>query len=196
MSIPAWRKVEYTDDGCSIYECLSCYNSWEARTSPEWSGWQFCPCCGVGWESQIKDEGDKTLTRRHLKYSQLDRDADVTLEVKHYNFTGDGEYEILFDWKYVSYGMQFYELPSPRDERYKDAHEIYKEYIYQLKIAKSIKDLAKAYSDDNSLCSNFFMFSKGYELRFAIVSRISGETKHILLTDGIVPVIRKIHKKD
>lgn len=32
--IPKWRQVEYTDDGCYSYQCLSCYNSWEGRTAP------------------------------------------------------------------------------------------------------------------------------------------------------------------
>lgn len=34
MSVPHWRYVNYTDDGCSIYQCLNCYNKWEARTAP------------------------------------------------------------------------------------------------------------------------------------------------------------------
>lgn len=36
MSIPKWRYVRYTDDGCSAYQCLNCYNGWEARTEPAW----------------------------------------------------------------------------------------------------------------------------------------------------------------
>lgn len=195
MSIPAWRKVESTDDGCAIFECLSCYNNWEARTNPEWSSWQFCPCCGVGWERQIKDDDDKVYTRRYLQYSQLDRDSEVILEAKQYGFDDAGEYSMFSDWEYVSYGMRFFKLPDHRDGRYEGMHDIYKDYAYQLKIANSIKELAKDYSDDNNLCTNFFMFSEGYELRFKIVSRISGETKHILLTDGIIPVVRKVSKK-
>jgi len=33
---PYWRYVRYTDDGCAIYQCLDCKNSWESRTSPGW----------------------------------------------------------------------------------------------------------------------------------------------------------------
>ena len=36
MAVPCWRSVRYTDDGCSLYECLSCYNQWEGRTAPGW----------------------------------------------------------------------------------------------------------------------------------------------------------------
>lgn len=48
-----WRLVEYTDDGCSIYQCLSCKAQWEARTSPEHSHWRFCPVCGTQWHGPL-----------------------------------------------------------------------------------------------------------------------------------------------
>lgn len=48
-----WRLVEYTDDGCSIYECLKCDAQWEARTSPEHAHWRFCPVCGTQWLGPI-----------------------------------------------------------------------------------------------------------------------------------------------
>jgi hypothetical protein len=55
--IPYWRYVRYTDDGCALYQCLSCYNEWEGRGAPGWTDmegqyhtdWKFCPCCGVEW---------------------------------------------------------------------------------------------------------------------------------------------------
>jgi hypothetical protein len=34
--IPKWRYIRYTDDGSSEYQCLDCYNSWDARTAPGW----------------------------------------------------------------------------------------------------------------------------------------------------------------
>jgi hypothetical protein len=48
-----WRTVEYTDDGCSVYECLTCHAQWEARTSPEHSHWRFCPVCGTHWHGAL-----------------------------------------------------------------------------------------------------------------------------------------------
>jgi rRNA maturation endonuclease Nob1 len=42
MSIPQYRYVEYTDDGCSRYECLNCYCQFEVRDIP----WKYCPGCG------------------------------------------------------------------------------------------------------------------------------------------------------
>jgi len=58
MSLNRWRLISYTDDGCSAYQCLSCYKSWESRTNPSglYSGpeyaWQYCPYCGCQWEGQ------------------------------------------------------------------------------------------------------------------------------------------------
>ncbi len=58
MGIPLWREVRYTDDGCSIYQCLSCKASWEGRGAPgyyHWETgeyhvvWKFCPLCAVEW---------------------------------------------------------------------------------------------------------------------------------------------------
>ena len=63
-----WRWVNYTDEGCDLYECLSCYNRWDARTSPREfrgeggkiiAGWIFCPYCGIKWAGEIKWEVDE-----------------------------------------------------------------------------------------------------------------------------------------
>ncbi len=56
MSINYWRYKDYTDDGCSIYQCLKCYGEWEGRGAPgyHYEGkynptWRFCPICGTQW---------------------------------------------------------------------------------------------------------------------------------------------------
>lgn len=64
MSIPFWRYVDYTDDGCSVYECLDCYRSWEARTDPKYSGWKFCPYCGCEWEGQREWDSNAKWNRK------------------------------------------------------------------------------------------------------------------------------------
>ena len=73
--LPYWRHVKYTDDGCSIYQCIECKHTYEGRTSPgkyfhyELDGTQrvvpvyvptfrFCPFCGVEWVSSIYDNYD------------------------------------------------------------------------------------------------------------------------------------------
>jgi hypothetical protein len=58
QGIPFWRHVNYTDDGCDLYQCLSCKYTWESRTSPNsYDGkqnWRFCPVCGCEWEGEKK----------------------------------------------------------------------------------------------------------------------------------------------
>jgi len=50
-----WRNVQYTDDGCNVYQCLQCQYEWEARTSPD----LFCPHCGTKWigEHECREHG-------------------------------------------------------------------------------------------------------------------------------------------
>ncbi len=61
MAIPKWRRVQETDDGCYLYQCLSCYNRWEARSNPD-PRWRFCPYCGVQWEGRhsCREHGEPT----------------------------------------------------------------------------------------------------------------------------------------
>jgi hypothetical protein len=44
---------DYTDDGCSLYECLLCHEKWEDRRS---TGWKFCSFCGTKWESEVRQK--------------------------------------------------------------------------------------------------------------------------------------------
>ena len=78
--IPYWRKKEYTDDGCSTYECLSCYDQWEARTSPgshykQEDGtyqietyWRYCPSCGIKWEGEHIWDVEATYEKKRRNY--------------------------------------------------------------------------------------------------------------------------------
>ncbi len=56
MPIPTikgqYRKVEYTDDGCSNYQCLWCLNTMEIRDNPRY--WNFCPKCGRSWFTKLE----------------------------------------------------------------------------------------------------------------------------------------------
>lgn len=64
MSIPKWRYVDYTDDGCSIYQCLNCYVKWEARTSPKYGEWKFCPHCGCKWNGEREWDANAKWERK------------------------------------------------------------------------------------------------------------------------------------
>lgn len=60
--IPKWMCSEYTDDGCSIYKCLFCKTSSEARSLPH----KYCPFCGVKYDGElIKVEKEKVVVPLH-----------------------------------------------------------------------------------------------------------------------------------
>lgn len=73
MAINKWRHVEDDMDGCSIYECLLCYNRWSSRSTPSPAGeegneyetkWKYCPCCGTKWDGRVwRDRDDKDEER-------------------------------------------------------------------------------------------------------------------------------------
>lgn len=58
MSINYWREIRYVDDGVYNFECLNCYNKWDARTSPR--NWKLCPYCGTNWLGEyVYDDSKK-----------------------------------------------------------------------------------------------------------------------------------------
>lgn len=78
-----WRYVHYTDDGCSIFECLKCYGRWEGRSEPGYihhethqyiPSWHFCPICGTQWLGKRTTEAerlyDKAYGPRRLRIAQ------------------------------------------------------------------------------------------------------------------------------
>lgn len=55
-----FRRLKYTDDGCSVYICCWCDRSIEVRDNPEF--WNFCPKCGKSWFKRLQCR--KTTTPR------------------------------------------------------------------------------------------------------------------------------------
>lgn len=74
MSIPFYRQMRYTDDGCSCYQCLNCYRVWEGRDDPKDYGWRFCPFCSVRWrdEHQCRQKDERAWLYR-LKQDDPER---------------------------------------------------------------------------------------------------------------------------
>lgn len=73
MAINQWRYVRYTDDGCGEYQCLKCYDKWEARSTPGYVDfetkayvpiWKFCPCCGTKWDGMRLTNPDRDADRQ------------------------------------------------------------------------------------------------------------------------------------
>ena len=74
--IPLWRRVKYTNDGCSLYQCLNCKGEYEGREAPGWYLWyddqqqeleepiykphfRYCPFCGVEFTSAVRPGSNK-----------------------------------------------------------------------------------------------------------------------------------------
>lgn len=76
-----WREVKYDDDGCSIYQCMKCKESWSSRTAPGYTQYylpertytptfNFCPFCGTKWDKEHTnrtDNNDRGYGPRRLK---------------------------------------------------------------------------------------------------------------------------------
>lgn len=78
MAINRWREVTYTDDGCSVYQCLMCKGRYEGRTAPGWfehdTGvyhpiFVYCPFCGTCWDggTQGSYENERGFGPRRLR---------------------------------------------------------------------------------------------------------------------------------
>lgn len=53
-----FRKVKYTDGGCTMYGCMWCGNMIEIKGSPNW--WNFCPICGKSWFNELRCRPNST----------------------------------------------------------------------------------------------------------------------------------------
>jgi len=107
MSIPFWRYQDGSDDGCSVYECLSCYKGWEARTNPKYSEWKFCPYCGCTWEGE--KEWDTGVKWDRKKGVPLEKDVRLCLPlfvIEKRSVPYDGSEPT--EWRVASHGSESY----------------------------------------------------------------------------------------
>lgn len=84
MSINLWLEKRYTDDGCSVFQCLMCYKQWESRTAPGHIGYKdgvyvpyfvYCPCCGTKWDGKRTSkvgghDNEESLGKRRWKIKE------------------------------------------------------------------------------------------------------------------------------
>jgi len=168
MSIPKWRYYADDDDGCNVYQCLFCYETWNGRSSPRY--WKFCPCCGVKWSGELEWDTNKEA-RRHYKreLSYL-----VMLEECHLFKRENGSYEPLESISRSSTDgwTWLYNMPNHVYE-----HEVlgplWKEITYRgnLKWRNDyvlIRNFGKAMLEYPEV---FLMFSDGFRLRIKIERR-------------------------
>jgi hypothetical protein len=178
MSIRRWRHVESTDDGCNVYQCLSCYQSYEGRDCP--SFWKFCPYCGVEWEGQHKwlvyDDKYNIIEPARLRTERRVSKAEPRWHTELQEMTlflcDDGSYVPLHDGghkdKWSSIYNTDYLLGHPTDDEFKMWRLLsqslgekygarYGSYIYYKRF---ISNLLKSVGDDK-----FLWFSCGGDFR-------------------------------
>jgi len=151
MSIPFWRNKTYTDDGCSIFQCLNCYNTWESRTSPEnkmWkTGFKFCPCCGIEWDGEIetKDSPYEYYSKRQDIQECIDKNKSWWL-LFIYDTEHDEYPRILFKveagGKYKSSAIRKWFLFKKNYHLNNSQMQCYK---VELVFCKNIKEIEKKY---------------------------------------------------
>lgn len=57
-SVPYWRLVKDTDDGCALYQCLACKSHWEGRSEPGWfDSFEDCEPDAEGAMSYLLSDG-------------------------------------------------------------------------------------------------------------------------------------------
>lgn len=68
-----FREVDYLNDGVSRYQCLSCKETWDARSTPG----PFCSYCGTRWEGEFvwrteaRQEQDRVRQQAAYRHGQL-----------------------------------------------------------------------------------------------------------------------------
>ena len=75
LSKGQFRFLQYTDDGCSLFECLWCKKQVEIRDNPNY--WCFCPHCGKSWFNRLECRGRDVPAWYYNKLLPLGEDAVV-----------------------------------------------------------------------------------------------------------------------
>ena len=182
MSIPKWRHVEYTDDGCNVYQCLSCYDSIEGRFSPSY--WKFCPYCGVEWQGEHKwliyDDNFKVIEPARLKEDRKVPSGNITCNIELQELSlyrrDDNTYESLSgkdQWRSIYYEDNLFNGWKDCDKIRSHWEEVrcgligkygikYGGYVYYKKFTAF---LLESVANNNNIV---FSFSDGCEYRLRI----------------------------
>lgn len=97
-----YRRIEYTDDGCTLYECLKCKAKWECRNF--WN--VYCGKCGTKWDGELEWEEEKSGAYRRVlagsHWSEPKPHAYAEYRFMYLNNeTGEWEKSPYSGWQYV-----------------------------------------------------------------------------------------------
>lgn len=93
-----FRKVRYTDEGCSLFECLWCKKQVEARGHI--GSWNFCPHCGKSWFQELVCRDRDTPAWWYKRYRQNEDQVVKTTsgEYRAYNLPFYGYQQPQLEW--------------------------------------------------------------------------------------------------
>lgn len=128
MGLNKYRYVEYADDGCDVYECMSCAAQWEVRYFPA----VYCGNCGVKFEGKHECRGrhtprweyerfDGSYDPPHFRYGSDEREAYEAARAKEKVWVIQKRITLLeseWDWDYES-GAE----PFPRVGEWEDKYQ-------------------------------------------------------------------------
>ena len=188
MSIPRYRHVDYTDDGCNLYQCLNCYKHIEGRTGPQ----KFCTWCGIEWEGIHKwmemDDDCNIITparmRKERRVFQGDLQTHVELQEMSLIRCDDGTYCPLYDgggevwydkrkWSYVHNTDYFFDhLNHGQEKQWKKWHDLCEKlkdkYGYKYGYTIYLQRLIKHLFDELRNGKDFIFFHNGSDYRACI----------------------------
>lgn len=142
-----WRTVRYTDDGCSLYQCLNCKNQWESRSIPGYitadytedyrtiegtfryiPKQHYCAYCGIKFDGVVgyqHPSNEKCLGKRRFEISHKRKDNNYEIRV----------FSIEYDYR--SYGYSHYEIRHSAKECYELLQKLKKDGHTDIKVERT-----------------------------------------------------------
>lgn len=112
----AVREIEYTEDGCYLFECLWCHAQWEARTK----GFRFCPHCGIEWAERVSSDN---IRYKRSKFRQATKNSTCPkwqIQSRYMCSFSDGKWGDWEDWgdPYKASAKQVYACLESQRQRH------------------------------------------------------------------------------
>jgi hypothetical protein len=158
MTLNKYRYLEYADDGCSVYECMSCKAQWEVRSVPT----VYCGNCGIKFDGKHEcrscrtprweyERFDGSYDPPYFRYGSDERKAYEAAKAKEKVWVIQKRITLLeseYGWDYESDAEPFPRVGEWKDEYRSDrpawlhpAKEIHAKLVRH---RKSANDLAEA----------------------------------------------------
>lgn len=158
-----YREITYTDDGCTLYECLSCKAEWESRYFPK----TFCANCGIKFDGKLEWNREESGAYRRVKYYRPE--PHITYYVEYERISEDGTFNS--GWKCVYGG---------HDINY-DKNPLFSDLVHQLDMClREIRSHRKK-TEFDSYIEKEYGFKYNHNYRIVKTNRVYGD-------DGVLKI--------